>query len=244
MAKNWTLAELVQAVADGKAAEVTELGKRYPLVTVAVAGILAKSGDEFRGFMSCMPDYLTAGKMNKMLDGGAAEETEDAGEEEAEEKEVKAASKKEEKAADAGDLESKGVKELYKMCKDAGIEKKLTSTKKADMIAALKANAGKGKKKAEEPEADEEDEATDYSEMSAMELYKECKKRKIAAEPKKPAKYYIELLKKDDEPEEEDEDWGEEEEEETPKETKKAAGKGKAAAGKSKKEEDDDDWDI
>lgn len=55
-------------------------------------------------------------------------------------------------------------------------------------------------------EADDDDEAgTDYSEMSAKELYKLCKERDLECVPKKPAKYYINLLEEDDKAED---DWG------------------------------------
>ena len=48
--------------------------------------------------------------------------------------------------------------------------------------------------------------------MNAMQLFKECKKRGIKAAPKKPAKFYIELLEKADEAgsdssDDDDEDW-------------------------------------
>ena len=77
----------------------------------------------------------------------------------------------------------------------------------------------KAGKKKPEPEEDwedeaEDDEVVDYSEMSAKELFKLCKERDIEAQPKKPAKYYIELLKDDDskaedgwDDEEEDDEW-------------------------------------
>lgn len=60
---------------------------------------------------------------------------------------------------------------------------------------------------------DEEDEAPDYSEMSARELYTECKNRKIECKPKMPAKYYINLLEEDDKA---NEDWGDEDDDDAP----------------------------
>ena len=63
---------------------------------------------------------------------------------------------------------------------------------------------------------DGDSEEVDYSEMSAKELFKLCKERKIEAMPKKPEKYYINLLKEfdkaqddweDEDEEEEDDDW-------------------------------------
>lgn len=58
---------------------------------------------------------------------------------------------------------------------------------------------------------EEEDDAVDYSEMSAKELYNLCKERDIKVAPKKPAKYYINQLEEWDAAQE---DWGEEEEDE------------------------------
>ena len=60
---------------------------------------------------------------------------------------------------------------------------------------------------------EEEDEAPDYSEMTAKELYIECKNRKIECKSKMPAKYYINLLEEDDKA---NEDWGDEDEDDAP----------------------------
>ena len=49
-----------------------------------------------------------------------------------------------------------------------------------------------------EVEADEEQNDGKYAGKNAMELFKDCKKRGVKAAPKKPVKYYIELLEKDD----------------------------------------------
>lgn len=57
---------------------------------------------------------------------------------------------------------------------------------------------------------DEEEDELDYSEMSAKDLYKLCKERKIDVQPKKQPKYYINLLKEYDEAQE---DWGEDDDE-------------------------------
>ncbi len=89
--------------------------------------------------------------------------------------------------------------------------------------AADKAEKGSSKKtstKSKKEEIDDEDEdldwkeaddeeVTDYSEMSAKELYNLCKKREIECEPKKPSKYYINLLEEDDKAHD---DWDDEEE--------------------------------
>lgn len=76
------------------------------------------------------------------------------------------------------------------------------------------------KAKVEEPEEEPEtdDDENEYAGKNAMELFKLCKSRKLKAAPKKPAKYYIDLLEKDD-----------------------AA---KAAKSDADDADDDDDWDI
>ena len=99
-----------------------------------------------------------------------------------------------------------------------------------------------------------------YDGKSAIDLYKECKKRGIKAELKKPEKYYISLLEKDDaakakkvekpakpakkEEAADDEDWGDDDTEEDQPEEKPT--KKKAASAKPAKEEEaeEDDWDI
>lgn len=79
----------------------------------------------------------------------------------------------------------------------------------------------KTKPKKSEPDEDDwdEDESTeqDYSEMSPKELFNLCKERDIDCVPKKPAKYYINLLEEydeaqedwDDEDEDDDDEWEE-----------------------------------
>lgn len=71
----------------------------------------------------------------------------------------------------------------------------------------------KVKPKKSEPDEDEWDDEgadaeQDYSEMSPKELFKLCKDRDIDCVPKKPAKYYINLLEEYDAAQE---DWGDEE---------------------------------
>lgn len=57
---------------------------------------------------------------------------------------------------------------------------------------------------------DEEDAEQDYSEMSPKELFNLCKERDIDCVPKKPAKYYINLLEEYDEAQD---DWGDDDDE-------------------------------
>lgn len=255
MAKNYTFSEAVNIIAEGKDLEsITDIGRRYPVLATKVAVVAAKAGEAFTDLMSFMPDYLTANKVNtaikNSITGSGATDDEDAGDEN-------------ETVEDAGEDtettvqwdESMSAKQLWDLLGKAGKRKLAKSTKKADLIEACKQAFGAveaGEDEAEEDVAEDEA-ANPYEGKSAMELFKECKARKIKAAPKKPAKFYVDLLLKDDEAkaaateDEADDDWGDEEEAETPKkEEKKASKGGKAKAAKKAEAEsdDDDDWDI
>lgn len=288
MAKNYTIAEAVQIIAEnGDNEALMDLGKRYPLLTQKIARVAVKAGEDFVDLMSFMPEYLSANKVNsaikKMLDEApdADDDVEDDGDEdEAEEKPVKKAgkkapAKKAKKAADddeedddveeAGsyDYDSMNNAKMYKLLGELG-KRKDCKEKFGDLShdSMLKYLKKYGPKSDATGEADDEDDAEEsgdeYEGKSAVELYKLCKQRKIKAEQKKPAKYYIGLLKKADEEAaaeaeaddaEEDEEW-DNDEEEAPKKSakkapaKKAPAKGKKVAKKAEPEEADDDADA
>lgn len=279
MAKNYTIAEAVRIIAEnGDNEALMDLGKRYPLLTQKIARVAVKAGEDFVDLMSFMPEYLSANKVNsaikKMLDEApdADEDADDDGDEdEAEEKPAK-------KAADDGDddveeggsydYDSMNNAKMYKLLGELG-KRKDCKEKFGDLShdSMLKYLKKYGPKSDATGKADDEDDAEEsgdeYEGKSAVELYKFCKQRKIKAEQKKPAKYYIGLLKKADEEAaaeaeaddaEEDEEWDDDEEEAPKKSAKKAPAKkekaapakGKKAAKKAESEEadDDDEWEI
>lgn len=280
MAKNYNVFEVVELLVENKDAEaLLDVGKRYPLLTQKLLRIAAVAGDALLDFASFLPENLSANKINglikKSITVGDDADDEDAEveveEDEEEEKPVKkagkkptkekakTASKKSEDDADDKDYDSMSNAQMYKLLGDLGLRKeckaKYGDLSHDSMLSFLKGMDG------DAVEADDEEDTGSYDEMSVVELYKECKKRGIKAEQKKPAKYYIGLLEKDDakaaEPEEDesDDDWGDEDEEET-KPVKKADKKSVKEKGKpaSKKkapmpepeddEDEDDDWDI
>lgn len=259
MAKNYTFNEAVAIIAAGKDMEaITDIGRRYPVLAHKIAVVAAKAGEEFVDLMGYMPDYLTANKVNTAIKAGITESGSD--EDDTEDDATEATEAATEDATDGGAEwnESMSAKQLWDILGKAGKRKLAKSTKKADLIEACKQAFGGA---SEDAEDEAEDEATEsenaYEGKSAMELFKECKARKIKAAPKKPAKYYVDLLVKDDaakaeatEAESDDEDWGDEEAEAPKKEEKKATkpaakgGKAKAAKKAEAESEDDDDWDI
>ena len=291
MAKNYSIAEAVQIIAENAdTASITDLGKRYPLLTNMIARVAVLAGDEFVAFASYLPEHVSANKVNKAIkdaeDAAEADEDEDVEadddeeevEEEAPKKPAKKAEKPEKKApakkakkeepedddeedGDSSDYDNMSNKELWGLLGEVGGRKKCREefgdTKTADMIKYFKKYYPNGVDAEQPEEAEEEPETDEYTGKSAVELYKMCKTRKIKAEQKKPAKYYIELLKKADaeaakskkKADDDDEEWDDDEAEEepAPKKQKKEAKAEKKPAKKAAKEEtedDDDDWEI
>lgn len=255
MAKNYTFNEAVAIIAAGKDMEaITDIGRRYPVLAHKIAVVAAKAGEEFVDLMGYMPEYLTANKVNTAIKAGITESG--SNEDDTEDEVTEAATEDADDVTD--DYDSMNATEIWKLMCERGLDKTVKSKKKGDRIAALREydkNGGNANSDSEDDEDAESENA--YEGKSAMELFKECKARKIKAVPKKPAKYYIDLLVKDDaakaeatEAESDDEDWGDEEAE-TPKKEEKKATKPAAKGGKAKatkkaeaESEDDDDWDI
>lgn len=270
MAKNWTVKEASIVLANGKNKEdILDLGKRFPLATVVISkvGASCAAPGAFMELMKAMPDYLTMNKLNSALkDGSASVEDADIEDTEVEEdveetkpvkkekpvaKPAKKAEVEEDTNADSEipDFESMTAQQMYDWGKARGI--KFKSTKKADMIALLNEKFGGAQAETDEEEVEEAAE-DEYANMSVKELFKECKERGIKAEIKKPAKYYIDLLKADDAAADEDsdeEDWEDEEEVEEKPVAKKSEKKtekpvAKKPAKKAEPEEEEEDWDI
>lgn len=253
MAKNYTFNEAVQIIANGQDLEaITDIGRRYPVLLNKVTKVAAKAGQDFVDLMGYMPEYLTANKVNSAIKATVQESDGANDEDDTTDAPEAAAEATEEVAGGAEWNENMSAKQLWDVLGKAGKRKLAKSTKKADLIEACKQAFGGATAEAED--ADDEEEAAEsdnpYEGKSAMELFKECKARKIKAAPKKPAKFYADLLIKDDAAKAEAEtakaesddsdDWNDDEEEAKP--AKKAAKSTKAA----KKDEaaDDDDWDI
>lgn len=266
MAKNYSFSEVCEIIHKGEDVEaIAEIGKRFPILACKVAKVAAKAGDDFVELMGFMPEYLTANKVYNVVKDGISSGSDDAEEVEETEAETTATKtekggKKESKASEATvgtDYDSMSGKELWdllgKLGKRKDCKEKMGGCKKEHMAEYMKKYGGA----AEETEAEEAEEATEeaagkYDGMTAMELFKECKKRGIKTEPKQRAEAYVKLLEADDAEKSDDtndDDWGDDEaEEKEEKSTKKSGGKAndKKAGGKAKKEEadDDDDWEI
>lgn len=286
MAKNYTLAEaMIIAHENGDLEALADLGRRYPLLMAKVQRLVAKAGEEAIDLAQYFPEYLSANKVNKAIkDGtittGSADEDAEDDEDDTEDETPKskkataggkpAKSKKgEDDDEDDGDeskYASMSSRDLWnllgKLNARKACEKEFGDLKKGSMVKYLE-KYGEGTPDADEPDEDDEESTDEYTGKTAIELFKLCKQRKVKAEPKKPAKYYIDLLKKDDAAktadaeDEDDEEWDDDEEEETPApkakstkgKTEKAAKAEKPAKGgkKSKpaeEDDEDDEWEI
>lgn len=255
MAKNWTMAEAAKAVKNNDMVAIADLGKRFPLMMNLLTRGIAGDGDAVAELFEAIPEYLTANKVNtaikNVVGDGDVEDEEEAEEQEPKKKADKPAKKAAKEADDdaddeADDYDSMTGNELVALCKKRGIWSKLKDKKKAGMIAGLRAaDANDGV--VEDDDVEDDEDGDEYSEMTPQELFKECKKRGLKPEMKKPAKYYIEMLKKDDAAEDdnaEDDDWEDDEEEEkTPKKSDKKSAK-KAKKEVEDDDDDDEDWDI
>lgn len=201
MARTYTIGEAAKILAEGTDVEaITDIHKRFPMTAQKVLEAFAGGKVAVAEMMGYIPDFITTRKVEKQIvTGGSAEDdAEDVAEDAAEPD-----------AAEKPAPKKRGRKPAAK-AEDDGAEDEKPAPKKR----------GRKTKPAPEPEPVEDDddaEAEDdgkYSGMNAMQLFKECKKRGIKAAPKKPAKFYIELLEADDaktddadDSDDDDDDW-------------------------------------
>lgn len=193
MAKNWKVGEAVKAIQAGNKEDILDIGRRFPLF----ANLAAQVNEAGVSLLECVPEYCSARKIESVLKGDVQESTEDEAEAEeetpakeepkkAEKKKVSAPKKEAKKVEEEEDeddsLESKSAKELFEMCKEAGLKVKPKQDKSV-YIEAL--NAAKDDADDEEDDWEEEEEA-----------------------PKKPAKKAAaKPAKKAAKDEEDDDDW-------------------------------------
>lgn len=245
--KNWTIKEAVEVINAGTDLDaIKEIAKHFPMFFLAVAR------NDVNALTQMMGDRFTVRRLVVPQDAADADaEDTDDGEAPA--------------PAESADYSAMPTKDLMKLCDQRGLKVPHYGKNKQFYIDALTGDGGasaeeapakakhtppsrkakKAEPEAEEVEEDEDEDADPYAGMAAPDLYKECKSRGIKAAAKKPAKYYIDLLKKADaEADAEAEDdggWDDEEEEAPTPKANKGTKKSKAA-----KEDDDDDgdWDI
>ena len=253
MAQNWNLKQAYAAIKNGEKDSMIDIGRRFPLAMAAL--IKVGESDEIEALFNTFPDHLTMRKIeNAFREGVKVDDSDNEVEEEATDPEA-------EETEDAEEIDYKKMtgRQVYELLRDKGLYKdcvaKMGGGNKKQMLEYIeKYGLDGGSEEAEAEEEIEEEKSEGYKAMSAMELFKECKKRGIKIKPRQKAAVYVEALKKDDaakaEPEAEEEESWEEEDQEEKKPVKKPVAKPKATAKKSvpkkedQEEDDDDDWNI
>lgn len=110
-------------------------------------------------------------------------------------------------------VSARKVEKAFKIGASDDVEDAEETEAETEEEAEKPAPKKRARKAKAEPEPDAaEPESGKYDGMNAMELFKECKKRGIKAQPKKTAKFYKDLLEKNDaegasDDEGEDDDW-------------------------------------
>lgn len=246
--KNWTIKEALDVIRKGEDIEaVKEIGSRYPLFAMAAAlnsmyHLALLMGDEFTldKLRSEPEEGETEGDSSCPIKGNMNEP------EDAESGEL-----------DPKALEAMSVKDLMALCDERGIKIPHFGKAKKFYICKLMADSGvvveedEAEDWGDEPEVKEDP----YEGKSAKELHAMCKERGIKADIKKPAKFYLDLLKKDDEKkvkeavkEDPDDDWGDKPEEKPSRATKTSDPKKSKVQPKQEPKKapavEDDDWNI
>lgn len=187
MAKNWKVGEAVQAIKAGNKEDILDIGRRFPLF----ANLAAQVNEAGVALLDCVPEYCSARKIESVLKGDVQETEGDEEEATADEKPAKKEAKKPvaKKATknEEDSLESKSAKELFEMCKEAGLKVKPKQDKSV-YIDALKA-------------ADEDSDDEDDWEEEEEEEEKPAKKAPAKKAGKKETK------KESDDEDDDDDDW-------------------------------------
>ena len=243
MATNWNVKQAYVAINEGNKEAIVDIGRRFPLTLNILSKIDGKNPAV--NLINALPEHITVRKIEQILKGDVEEGEEGTTEEVTEEVNEAAAEEKTE-----NEYDKMNRKQLRELIIAAGGEEKCRAefgwAKREQLLAYIE-------KYGVDPVEEETVEEDPYEGKTAVELFKECKARGIKAAPKKPAKFYTDLLKKADEEakadEDEDDDWDEEEEPAKPVKKQKPVKEEKKVAKKAAKEEDededdDDDWNI
>lgn len=253
MAQNWNVKQAYAAIKSGEKDSMIDIGRRFPLAMAAL--IKVGESDAIENLFNTFPDHLTMRKIeNALREGVKVDDSDNEVEEEATAPEV-------EETEDAEEIDYKKMtgRQVYELLRDKGLYKdcvaKMGGGNKKQMLEYIEKYGLDGGSEETEEETEEASEsgkeASEYDGMSAMDLFKECKKRGIKIKPRQKAAVYIEALKKDDQKSgSEEEEWEEDEPAKEEKKTtpKKPSAKPKATVKKTdpkeEEDDDDDDWNI
>ena len=93
MAKNWKVAEAVNAIRNGDKDAIADIGRRFPLFAVNAATV----NDGAMGLIEAIPEFITVRKMESVLKKGVDDSEVESEEDEIDEEEEEVKPKKEKK---------------------------------------------------------------------------------------------------------------------------------------------------
>ena len=233
MATNWSLAEGAKVILEKEDMQaMSELIKKFPITSVAIQAVGAGNEGNLMFLLQALPIHVTMRKVENaykdLMNGSAISDDED------QDEDVDDVAEDETEEDEEVEEEPKPKKRGPKPKNKTKAQKNAEHRKRE----AIRKSEAEAEDEMDEFDVDEETGEVDYSAMTAVELFKLCKERGIKAQPKKPAKTYIELLKKadeeamavNDEEEDSDDDWDDEDAPINPP--------------TDSDEDEDDDWDI
>jgi len=243
MSTNWSLYEGAKVILAKEDMEtVAKLVSKFPITSLAIQAVGADREDDLLFLLHALPIHTTMRKaeaaFKSLINGETTDEESD--DEDVEETEDVEEDTDDEDVTDEDDEEEEPAPTKKKGPGRPRVNKtkdeKNAEHRKREKIRKSEKEA---EDEADEFDVDEETGEVDYSAMTAVELYKLCKKRGITARAKRSSKEYIELLKKADEEamavsdddDEEDDDW---DDDDAPMN----------APEDDSDEDEDDDWDI
>lgn len=146
MAKNWKVAEAVNAIRNGDKDAIADIGRRFPLFAVNAATV----NDGAMGLIEAIPEFITVRKMESALKKGVDDSEVESEEDEIDEEEEEVKPKKEKK-------EEKEEKVAKKKAKKAEEEEEEEEEVKPKKKKAKKAEKPSKKKKVDDDDEDDDD---------------------------------------------------------------------------------------
>ena len=143
MAKNWKVAEAVNAIRNGDKDAIADIGRRFPLFAVNAATV----NDGAMGLIEAIPEFITVRKMESVLKKGVDDSEVESEEDEIDEEEEEVKPKKEKKEEKVGKKKAKKAEEEEEEEEEVKPKKK----------KAKKAEKSSKKKKVDDDDEDDDD---------------------------------------------------------------------------------------
>lgn len=118
MAKNWKVAEAVNAIRNGDKDAIADIGRRFPLFAVNAATV----NDGAMGLIEAIPEFITVRKMESVLKKGVDDSEVESEEDEIDEEEEEVKPKKEKKEEKVAKKKAKKAKKAEKPSKKKKVD--------------------------------------------------------------------------------------------------------------------------